>query len=98
MKAVLVNKGAETPGLAERLAESTQRGAAEDTSSGTPQPSSPYLSLEDAAKEVGLSASTLRQQVRAGRLKGTRVGRAWVTTRKWLPEYQRNVKRKGTGL
>ncbi len=45
------------------------------------------LSLKDAAKYGGMSASHLRLLVRNGELKGKKIGRNWVTTKQAVDEY-----------
>lgn len=94
VKDTLADEGIEVPGLAERLAERIQRDTVHAAMSAHLMPHGPYLSLEEAAEEINLSASTLRQQVRAGRLQGNKIGRAWVTTREWQREYQKNIQRR----
>lgn len=49
--------------------------------------SRPYLSLAAAADRAGLSVSTLRNQIHAGRLQAEKIGRNWVTTPIWLFDY-----------
>lgn len=90
---VLAEEGIEVSGLAERIAAGIRRDGNKAFESTSNRTTEPYLSLEAAGNAIGLSASTLRQQIRAGRLKGTKIGRAWVTTREWLDEYQRDVQR-----
>ena len=48
------------------------------------------LTLAEAAEETGLSPSTLRVQIRNGRLKATKVGRDWLVTRPALRAYLEN--------
>ena len=45
----------------------------------------------EAARYTGLSDSTLRWQIRNGRLKATKRGRDWMVTRKDLDAYIKNV-------
>lgn len=46
-----------------------------------------YLTLVQAAERCGLAPSTLRWQVRNGRLQAIKVGRDYLTTRAWLAAY-----------
>ncbi len=92
IKAVLAAERIEIGGLAERLADEIQKEAAE-VSEPPPPSAGPYLSLEEASEVIGLSVSTLRQQIHANRLQGAKIGRNWVTTKEWSGDYQRNVKR-----
>lgn len=48
------------------------------------------LTLAEAASELGLSAGTLRMQVKAGRLGARLIGRTWVTTRAEVKAYRRD--------
>jgi excisionase family DNA binding protein len=50
-----------------------------------------YLTLAEAAKQAGLSPSTLRVQIWNGRIKATKVGRDWVITRDELRAYLKSV-------
>jgi excisionase family DNA binding protein len=52
---------------------------------------SDILTLPQAAKLAGLSPITLRVQIRNGRIKATKVGRDWVTTRGELRAYLKSV-------
>jgi excisionase family DNA binding protein len=36
------------------------------------------LTLRDAAAQLGITADTLRAQIRRGRLRGTKLGRDWL--------------------
>ena len=47
------------------------------------------LTLVEAAELLGLSASTLRHQAQAGRLRARLVGKTWVTTRDEVERYRR---------
>lgn len=47
------------------------------------------LSLADAAAELGISASTLRHQAQAGRIRARLFGRTWITTRQEVERYRR---------
>jgi hypothetical protein len=52
------------------------------------------LSLAEAAQLSGITAHTLAQQAEKGRLRGRKVGRTWITTRRWLIEYLREHARR----
>jgi excisionase family DNA binding protein len=47
------------------------------------------LTLAQAAARLGLSPSTLRNQVHAGRLKARLVGKTWTVTDGEVARYQR---------
>ena len=47
------------------------------------------LTLSEAAEELGLSATTLRHQVQAGRLRARLVGKTYVVTPRELDRYRR---------
>ena len=47
------------------------------------------LTLSEAAEELGLSATTLRHQVHAGRLRARLVGKTYVVTPGELDRYRR---------
>jgi hypothetical protein len=47
------------------------------------------ISLADAGAELGISAETLRTQVRRGRLQARCVGKTWITTRQEVARYRR---------
>lgn len=51
------------------------------------EPAPLFWSLAEAAREFGLSASTLRNQAVHGRLKAVKIGRNWSTTGEWLKAY-----------
>ncbi|MGC9395645.1 MAG: helix-turn-helix domain-containing protein [Anaerolineae bacterium] len=56
---------------------------------GTTQPSlDALLSLAEAAKLSGLSASHLRLLVRRGEIWGIKLGRNWFTTKQAVEKYQ----------
>lgn len=50
-----------------------------------------FLTLSQAAKEYGVSQDYLRFLIFKKKLQGTKFGRNWVTTRKWLDEYFASV-------
>jgi len=45
------------------------------------------LTLAQAAARLGLSPSTLRNQIHAGRLKGRLIGKTWTVTEGELARY-----------
>ena len=52
------------------------------------------ISLAEAAELSGLSAHTLTQQAKRGRLHARKVGHTWMTTRHWLALYLDTCARK----
>lgn len=48
------------------------------------------ISLSEAAAEFGLSAGHLRYLVSRGVVRGRKIGRNWVTTRRAVAEYARD--------
>ncbi len=48
------------------------------------------ISLSEAAAEFGLSSGHLRYLVSRGVIKGKKIGRNWVTTRRAVAEYVRD--------
>lgn len=48
------------------------------------------LTLAEAGEQLGISASTLRQQIHAGRLSGTLYGKTWTVTEKEVERYRRD--------
>lgn len=44
--------------------------------------------IEHAARELGVAASTLRRQAEGGRFRAVRVGQCWVTTDAAIAEYR----------
>jgi excisionase family DNA binding protein len=46
------------------------------------------LTLTEAGIRLGLSASTLRNQIHKGRLRGTLVGKTWTVTERELERYR----------
>lgn len=46
------------------------------------------MSLNDAAKELGVAAVTLRAQASRGRLRAVNVGGSWITTRQDVDRYR----------
>jgi predicted site-specific integrase-resolvase len=54
------------------------------------------LTLAQAAEELGVAASTLRHQAKAGRLDARIMGKTWITTRREVERYRReNLGRRG---
>lgn len=50
-----------------------------------------YISLQEAAKHCSYSQEYLSLRARQGKLRATKLGRNWVTTKKWLKEYLNGV-------
>jgi excisionase family DNA binding protein len=50
------------------------------------------LTLKQAAERSGKSASTLRNQIKNGALRGFKLGREYVTTASALKEYEERLK------
>ncbi|MCD6569033.1 hypothetical protein J7K70_02780, partial [bacterium] len=50
-----------------------------------------YISLEQAAKFCSYSQAYLSLRARQGKLKATKFGRNWVTTKEWVDEYIKRV-------
>ena len=46
------------------------------------------LTLAEAGDRLGLSASTLRNQVHAGRLRATLIGKTWTVTEREVERYR----------
>lgn len=55
------------------------------------------MTLPEAAELIGLSPTTLRVQIRNGRLQAVKRGRDWMVTRKAIAEYREKVARSGGG-
>ena len=51
------------------------------------------LTLTEAAASLGVAASTLRVQIRKGKLRAKKVGRDWTVTSKEVERYRRESKR-----
>jgi excisionase family DNA binding protein len=51
------------------------------------------MTLTEAAERLGLSPSTLRVQIRNGRLKARKVGRDWHVTPAEVERYRRENRR-----
>ena len=47
------------------------------------------LTLTEAAAQLGLAASTLRVQIRNGKLKARKVGRDWTVSEREVERYRR---------
>ncbi len=56
---------------------------------------SKLISMTEAAKRCGLSASHLRKLVREGQIRGVKVGWSWLTTEEAVREYLRQEHRPG---
>ena len=56
---------------------------------------SKLISITDAAKRCGLSASHLRKLIREGHIKGVKVGWSWLTTEEAVQEYLKQEHRPG---
>jgi len=48
------------------------------------------MTLREAAAQLGISADTLRAQIRKGRLDATKLGRDWLVEGAEVARYQRN--------
>ena len=53
-----------------------------------------YISLSEAAKLTNYSQDYISLLCRQEKLKGTKIGRNWVTTKQWLEEYTEKTKEK----
>jgi len=53
-----------------------------------------YISLSEAAKLTNYSQDYISLLCRQKKLKGTKIGRNWVTTKQWLEEYTEKTKGK----
>lgn len=51
------------------------------------------MTLEEAAASLGVAASTLRVQIRNGKLRGQKVGPVWTVTPKEVERYRRESRR-----
>lgn len=58
---------------------------------------SDLLTLRQMAEELGVTAATLRQQLAAGKLHGTKLGRDWFVARREVERYRREHRRERTG-
>jgi excisionase family DNA binding protein len=47
------------------------------------------LTLREAAAQLGITADTLRAQIRRGRLRATKLGRDWVVEAAEVARYER---------
>lgn len=56
---------------------------------------SKLISITEASKRSGLSASHLRKLVREGQIKGIKVGWSWLTTEEAVQEYLKEEHRPG---
>jgi excisionase family DNA binding protein len=53
------------------------------------------LSLPEAARSLGLSPATLRQQIKNGKISATKLSRDWYITPEELARYRAEHLRKG---
>jgi hypothetical protein len=53
-----------------------------------------FITLTEAAKQLGLAPSTLRHQIRLGRFKGRKVSRDWYVTPEEVERYRLEHRRK----
>lgn len=51
------------------------------------------ITLSEAARSLGLAASTLRWQIKNGRLKAVKVGPVWTVTEREVERYRAEVRR-----
>jgi hypothetical protein len=51
------------------------------------EPPDRFISLARASELSGVAHETLRAQRRRGRLRAEKIGRDWLTTRRWLHNY-----------
>lgn len=51
------------------------------------------LTLTEAAEQLGLSAETLRWQIRNGKLRARKVGPIWTVSEREVERYRRENKR-----
>lgn len=51
------------------------------------------MTLPEAAASLGVAASTLRVQIRNGKLRAVKVGRDWTVTPREVERYRRESKR-----
>lgn len=51
------------------------------------------LTLQEAAASLGVAASTLRVQIRNGKLRAKKIGPLWVVSPKEIERYRRESKR-----
>ncbi len=52
-----------------------------------------YISLQEAIKYCNYSQEYLSLRARQGKLKSVKIGRNWVTTKKWVEEYLSKIKK-----
>jgi excisionase family DNA binding protein len=55
----------------------------------------PPISLAEAAKISGFSQGYLRRLMREGKIRGTKIGRDWLTTEKAVKDYLSTERRPG---
>jgi len=51
-----------------------------------------YISLQNATKFCKYSQEYLSLRARQGKLKAEKIGRNWMTTKKWLKEYIKHIR------
>lgn len=56
------------------------------------------LTLTEAAAQLGLDASSLRHQIRNGKLRARKVGRDWTVTEREVERYRRESRRGSAAL
>ncbi len=49
-----------------------------------------FVTLKDAAAELGVAPSTLRHQIRLKRFQATKIGRGWFVAPEAIEHYRRN--------
>lgn len=52
-----------------------------------------YVTLAEAAKDLGVAESTLRHQIANRKLAATKIGRGWFVTPEAVEHYRQNRKR-----
>lgn len=52
-----------------------------------------FVPLADAARDLGVAASTLRHQIRLRRLTATKIGRGWFVTPEEVEHYRATHRR-----
>ena len=57
-----------------------------------------YISLHEAAKLTNYSQDYISLLCRQKKLKGTKIGRNWVTTKEWVEDYINKTKGSGQNI
>ncbi|MCK4891891.1 MAG: helix-turn-helix domain-containing protein, partial [Candidatus Pacebacteria bacterium] len=57
-----------------------------------------YISLHEAAKLTNYSQDYISLLCRQKKLKGTKIGRNWVTTKEWIEDYVNRTKGNGQNV